>query len=630
MRKSIATRISHKKAQYLGIFTIVILTAAAYVPAMQADFIWDDDVYVTKNPLVIFPGGLKKIWFSLDSPSQYFPLVYSMFRVEYALWGLNPVGYHVVNISLHVINALLVWAVLSYLRVRGSWLAAVLWALHPVNVESVAWITERKNTLSTLFYLLAIIAWVKFIDKETKRAWGYYVLSLGLYALALFAKTTACTLPVALFLIWWLRRNKAIEGHPHGLNHNLVGKHKAAASSFANDGIARRIIQLVPFLALGFTMGLISIWWEQHHQGTAGPEFAFTPVERLLIASRAIWFYIAKLIWPARLAFSYPRWDINASDPNQYIWIVACIVAVVLLWKWRQSLGKESLAAIIFFVSALAPTLGFISIYTFKYSFVADHYQYVACIGPIALFSGAIISRFKARNVLRNAIPAVIISVLAILTWRQAHIYRNEEVLWRDTIAKNPKSSMAYNNLANYLANNQRLDEALVIFGEVLKRRPKDPNSYYNIAGVLMAQGYIEQAKEWYLKSLEIDPSFGRSHANLAVILNMEGKLSEAISHLQKAAAFVPNNPEIRYNLACLLAEQGDLDGAIEQYREAVRLAPWMVEAQCHLGQNLLRIGRVKEAISHFETALRFKPDYLEAQSALEEARDLLVKENNR
>ncbi len=303
MRKSTAEQINPKKAQLLGIFAIVLLTALSYIPAMQAGFIWDDDVYVTKNPLVLLPGGFKKIWFSLDSPSQYFPLVYSMFRLEYVIWGLNPVGYHLVNIILHITNALLVWFVLSRLKIRGAWLAAAIWAVHPVNVESVAWITERKNTLSTFFYLLAVVGWIKFVDEETKRAWRYYFLSLGFGVLALFAKTTTCTLPAALFIICWLRRNGALAGikqHRFGAEQPAIGNHKQVNCGSTNGSLMGRAIQLLPFLAAGFAMSLVSIWWERHHQGTTGSEFAFTPIERILIASRAIWFYFGKLVFPIR------------------------------------------------------------------------------------------------------------------------------------------------------------------------------------------------------------------------------------------------------------------------------------------------------------------------------------------
>src|SRR5213592_939987 len=232
------------------IFALILtaVTIFAYRPAWNGGFLWDDDVYVTNNELLTAPDGLRRIWFSLDSPSQYFPLVYTTFRVEHALWGLNPTGYHWINLILHVANALLVWAVLAQLKIPGAWLAGAIFALHPVQVESVAWITERKNVLMGFFFLLTLLAWIAFVDERTKRPWRFYWLALILYMLALSAKTTACTLPAALLLILWLQKKPIT---------------------------VRRVIQILPFVVLGIGMGLLAVWWERYHQGTNRGLFTF-------------------------------------------------------------------------------------------------------------------------------------------------------------------------------------------------------------------------------------------------------------------------------------------------------------------------------------------------------------------
>src|SRR5205823_3854963 len=266
---------------YLFVLLLAAVTIFAYQPAWNGGFLWDDDAYVTNNELLTAPDGLRRIWFSLDAPSQYFPLVYTTFRIERALWDLSPSGYHWVNLLLHVANALLVRRVLARLEVPGAWLAAAIFALHPVQVESVAWITERKNVLMSFFFLLTLLAWIGFVDERTKRPWRFYGLALTLYAVALSAKTTACTLPAALLLILWLQKKPI----------NM-----------------RRLGQVVPFLIMGIGMGLLAVWWERYHQGTRGMLFALGPIERLLIASRAVWFYLSKLIWPSNLTFIYPRW----------------------------------------------------------------------------------------------------------------------------------------------------------------------------------------------------------------------------------------------------------------------------------------------------------------------------------
>ena len=347
-----------KRGYLILALLLVVTTILAYQPAWHGGFIWDDDAYITNNELLTAPDGLRRIWFSLDSPSQYFPLVYTMFRFEHSWWGLNPTGYHVVNILLHIANALLLWGLLARLRVPGAWVAGAIFALHPVQVESVAWITERKNVLMGFFFLLTIRAWVEFVDEQTKHRWFFYVLALVLYALALFSKTTACTLPAALLLILWLQGRRINQ---------------------------RRLLQLVPFVVLALGMGLLTVWWERYHQGTHGPLFAISPLERLLIASRAIWFYLGKLFWPSNLTFIYPRWHITPSNLLNYAPFLGIAGLGAAIYLTRRYLGRGVEAAMLFFGATLGPVLGFIMLYTFRYTFVADHYQYLASIGPIAL-----------------------------------------------------------------------------------------------------------------------------------------------------------------------------------------------------------------------------------------------------
>src|SRR5262252_2815093 len=298
------------------IFAVVLaaVTIFAYRPAWNGDFLWDDDAYIINNELLTAPDGWHRIWFSLDSPSQYFPLTYSTFRIEHALWGLNTTGYHWVNLLLHVANALLVWAVLARLKVPGAWLAAAIFALHPVQAESVAWITERKNVLMAFFFLLTLLAWIAFVDERTKRPRFYYCLALVFYALALSAKTTACTLPAALFLVLWLLKRPINQ---------------------------QRIFQIVPFVLMGIAMGLLAVWWERYHQGTSQAVFPFlTPVERILVASRAVWFYLSKLIWPSNLTFIYPQWTVAPTRPLDYAWLLAGVALCAVIYFARRYVGR--------------------------------------------------------------------------------------------------------------------------------------------------------------------------------------------------------------------------------------------------------------------------------------------------
>src|SRR5215475_2896465 len=411
----IAMRIFSPRGRAL-VFAVALaaVTIFAYRPAWHGGFLWDDDDYIINNELLTAPDGWQRIWFSLDSPSQYFPLTYSTFRIEHALWGLNTTGYHWVNILLHVSNALLVWAVLARLKVPGSWLAALIFALHPVQVESVAWITERKNVLMGFFFLLTLLAWVAFIDERTRRPWIFYCVALIFYVLALSAKATACTLPAALFLILWLQKKPIT---------------------------MRRLMQIVPFVILGVGMGLLVVWWEHYHQGTNRAAFAFlSPIERILVASRAVWFYLSKIFWPSNLTFIYPRWNISATDSVHYIWLLLGIAVCVAIYFLRRYFGRSVEVAAAFFVATLSPVLGFIMLYTFRFTFVADHYQYLACIGPIALASAGIVSlsgKFARYRAVIVSAALLVVATLGTLMWRQAATYTDIETLWRTTLARN-------------------------------------------------------------------------------------------------------------------------------------------------------------------------------------------------
>jgi tetratricopeptide (TPR) repeat protein len=607
---------------------LVAAVVFAYQPVWHAGFIWDDDVYVTNNPLLTAPDGLKRIWFSLDSPSQYFPLTYTTFRIERALWGLNPAGYHWVNILLHAANALLVWRLLKRLNVPGAWLAAAIFALHPVQVESVAWITEQKNVLSLLFFLLALLAWIEFVEERPKRRWQFYLLSLFFYALALFSKTTACTLPAALLLIlWW-------KGKPV----NRV-----------------RLAQVLPFLVLGVGMGLVTVWWERYHQGTQGALFSYGLPERVLIASHAIWFYVGKLVWPVNLTFSYPHWTINLSDPFAYGWLVAGAGLCVAIYFARRFTGRGVEVAAIFYVATLSPLLGFIMLYTFWFSFVADHYQYIASIGPLALAAGGITTALRilgtGKRFLKPVFCGVLLLTLGVLTWRQGGMYANLGTLWGTTVARNPNSFLAHNNLGNVFFRSGRMDEAIEQYQKALAIQPRyalalnnlgnvffrngcadeaieqyqkalaiqpgDPATYDNLGKALLKKGRVDEALACFQKALASQPDDAATHDYLGNALLKQGQVDEAMAHFQRALAIQPDNAEFHNNFGNALLGKGKLNGAIEQYQKALALRPVTAEFHNNLGIVLLRNGRVDEAIVHFQKVAEIQPDDIKAHEGL-------------
>ena len=585
MQNALFRYLARPKRDYLLLaLLLAVTTILAYQPAWHGGFIWDDDAYVTNNELLTAPDGLRRIWFSLDSPSQYFPLVYTMFRFERAWWGLSPTGYHVINLVLHIANALILWSLLARLRVPGAWLAGAIFALHPVQVETVAWITERKNVLMGLFFLLTIRAWVEFVDKQTKHRWFFYVLALLLYALALFSKTTACTLPAALLLILWLQGRRINQ---------------------------RQLVQLVPFVVLALGMGLLTVWWERYHQGTRGPLFAISPPERLLIASRAIWFYLGKLFWPSNLTFIYPRWIVSPTHLLEYAWLAALGGLCAVISFARKYVGRSLEVAALFFVATLSPVLGFIMLYTFRYTFVADHYQYLASIGPIALASAGITTLAASFKKSRHSIfgaAVCIVAALAVFTWRQSTMYADIEALWRTTIARNPGCWMAHNNLGIVLSQKGDIDEAIAHYRKTLEMSPDFAEADYNLSNALLQKGEIDAAIVHCQRAVAIQPNDPEAQIALGNALLQKGLIDESIVHYQKALAIRPYYVTAHYNLSSAFLKKGEIDKAILHCQAVLSIQPEHAEAHTTLAAALLRKGEIGSAIEQYKKALEIAP----------------------
>ena len=551
----------------IGCVVIAGACFVVYSPAIKGEFLWDDMKYVVGNELLSAPDGLWRIWFSTDVPSQYFPLVYTTLRFERKIWDLNPIPYHVNNIALHVISALLLWLILRRLNIAGAFVAAAAFALHPVNVESVAWISERKNTLMLVFALLSALFFIEFSlrSQTTRRAAFFYILSLFCYALSLFSKTTACVMPVVFVLILWLKQ--------------------------VRFGV-RRILQVVPFFVLGIAMGLLTMWWEHHHQGMSIVELGLGPLERVLIATRALWFYAWKIFWPVNMAFSYPRWKIDASDPAQYIWLAGWVVVALALVAFRKRLGRGPAAGILFFVVTLLPMSGIFQLYTFIYTWVADHYVYMSTIGLITLVSaaGARLTEKKFRAF--GAVAAgVVLVTLSLLTWRQAGLYAKPELIWRDTLKKNPDSWLAHNNLGQILLLQNNLDEAIFHISRSLELAKDAPIVHpHNIVS---------------------------AHFNLALAYRQQNKNDEAISHLEQALKINPDDAEAHFELGDLLESQDQLVEAANQFAEAIRIGPDAAMLHYRLGRVLEKLGNITGAITQLHLALDIEPANVAALESL-------------
>ena len=589
-----ATRTCFTNRPWLLALVLVIATFVAYFPALRGGFIWDDDDHVTNNPVLRSLGGLESIWFKPGATVQYYPLVYTSFWAEYHLWKLQPLGYHLVNILLHALNAILLWYVLRRLGVPGSWWAAAIFALHPVGVESVAWITERKNVLSGLFYLLAALAYLRFrplTDREAVRAcdWRYYPLVLVLFLCALLSKTVTCSLPaVLLLLVWW--KNGRVE--------------------------RRDVLALSPLFVLGVASGLMTAWMEKR-AGASGAEWALSFVQRCLVAGRALWFYTGKLFWPHNLTFIYPRWEIDAGAPWQYLFPVAALTALIALWRLRARIGRGPLVAVVFFAGTLVPALGFFDVFPFRYSFVADHFQYLASVGLVALAAGAgtaLCNRATPWGKHFGAAAAtVMLIVLGSLTWKQAHIYRDAQTVWQDTIAKNPQCWMAHLHIGNHLLELGEVQEAISHDQEAVRIKPDSAMAHNNLGTALMGQGRLQEAIGHYEQALRIKPDFAGAHNNEGNALAQLGRIQEAIGHYEQALQIEPDYAEAQYDLGNALAQLGRLQEAMGHYEQALRIKPDYADAHNNLGNALSVLGRPQDAIGHYEQALRIKPDNAEA-----------------
>jgi tetratricopeptide (TPR) repeat protein len=570
---------------YLQACLLLLMAALAYGPALRGGFVWDDDKYVTANPLLTAPDGLQRIWFSAHLQSQYFPLVFTTFRYERLWWGLNPLGYHLVNVLLHGLNALLVWLVLRRLKAPGAWFAAAIFALHPVNVESVAWITELKNVESMFFYLLALLAWMKFAEPKAPGSWTCYGLALGAYVLALFAKTTACTLPAALALVLWVR------GERFGW---------------------RRAFQILPFVLWGLAMGLVSVWWEGQLGAGEGAEPPASLVQRMIIAGRALWFYAGKLLFPSHFCFSYPHWEINASDPAQFLPLFGCLLAGAGCWYWRRKIPRGAIAGMIFFVAALAPLLGFINEYTFRYTYVADHYQYTAAVGLIAVAAAGLRGALAWLGLTRPTaltFQAAVLAVLGGLTWQQCGVYRDSDTLWHDTLKKNPNSWMAHLNLGVDLFKRGRLDEALEHYQAAAALHPNGDTEQGNLGSALLEKGDYAGAIEHLKAASAINPNMYSVHNGLGLAYFNIGQPEQAVLHFRRALQLQPDASGIWLNLAKVLARQGKIDEALECGKKAVAVAPDRPEPLSRLGEMLLQAEQFGEAASVCRQALKLSPN---------------------
>ena len=587
---------------------VVCATILAYLPALTGALIWNDSDYVTA-PALRSLGGLARIWTEPGATQQYYPLLHSAFWVQHRLWEDDPLGYHVVTLLLHAGSAVLFALVLRRLFAAESpqpagaadragrtpaagaaappgsyagagWIAALLFALHPVHVESVAWIAEQKNTLSLAFYLAASLVYLRF--DRTRRA-GAYAAALALFVCSLLCKTVTATLPAALMVAFWWKRGRL--------------------------DWRRDILPLLPWLAVGAVSGLFSSWVEQAYVGAQGADFSLPPVARALVAGRAVWFYAGSLAWPFGLNFIYPRWTVDASVGWQWLFPLGVLATGAALWALRGR-TRGPFAAFLFFVGSLFPALGFVNLYGARYSWVWDHWQYLPDLGPLALAAAGLAVGVRAAPRAGLGLVAALALLLGALTWSHCGMFHDNQTLYRTTLARNPGSWMAHNNLGLALSKIPgRIDDAVAEYGEALRLKPDIAEAHTNLGNALSTvPGRLDEAIAQYEEALRLNPNYADAHFYLANALVQSRRIPEAIGHYEEALRIQHDLAEASNNLGMILCRTGRTQEGLARIEAAIRMQPDFAQAHFARGAALLQSGRRDEAVAEYEKVLQLRP----------------------
>ena len=582
----------YSRQDALAFLALGLLAVIPYLPAMLwGGFVWDDAI-ITKADPVRDVSGLWQIWFSpsaIEEEVHYWPLVYTTFWLEHKLWGFDPTGYHIVNVLLHLANTLLVWHLLRRLPVPGAWMVAAVFAVHPLHVESVAWVIERKDVLSGLFYFAAVLTYMRFVEQPSR---GRYAGSLVLYAAGMLSKSIVVTLPVALLIWHWWKQDRVT---------------------------STELLRVVPFFAVGLVIavGDLSFSWSLEPVS-----LGYSLTERTLIAGRALWFYVGKLLWPMDLVvIIYPLWDIRVSDPLAWGYLIAAVALAVALWHFRHQIGRGPLAGALFFAVTLSPVLGFIEHGYMQYAFVADRFQYLAGIGVMAVVIGAAtygVGRLPSlwqKGAL--GVTALALVALGMLTWRQAGVYQDNETFYRHIIALNPQARDVHHNLGSVLYKQGRYEEALDATRVAVEQRPDFAKTRANLGLILTELGHLEEAEAHLRRAIALNPQVENGHLNLGKALIKQGRFAEGIDTTRVALEHDPDSFQAHANLGAAFAALGRSDEAEPHLRRAIALNPQAKRANFNLGFILYKQGRYEEALAPARAAAEQRPNYFQAHANL-------------
>jgi tetratricopeptide (TPR) repeat protein len=583
---------------------LVLACAWIFRPALHGGWIWDDLAEVAHNSVLRDPAGLRKIWFA-PAGVDYFPLKTTVQWIEWRLWGGHVEGYHALNIALHALGAILLWRVLARLGVVRAWFGGLLFAVHPLAVMSVAWISELKNTLSLPLMLGSALAYLAYDGADrmpdppssegcskTRRS-GLrrpvaYALSLLLFLAALLAKTSVVMFPFVLLLHAWWRRGR-------------VGRRDLLASA--------------SFFAASLGLGLVTLHF-QEARAIGGEDLALGGVlPRTAAAGLAIAHYLYTSLLPVSLLPMYPRWALDPPSAADFLPWAALAALLGFLWSRRSGWGRHALFGLGFFLVMLAPVLGFVPMAYLRISRVADHLAYVPLAG-LAGLAAACLGRIRGRTPALAAGLAVA-AVLAVESRSGASLYTSEEALWTRIVERNPGAWIAQNNIGFVLAEKGRLPEAVAHYEESLRHNPRYAEARVNLGNAFVRMGRLPEAIAQLQEAVRLKPGFAQAHADLAVALSRSGRLREAMDENRAALRIDPGSAEAHNNLGSGYAITGRLAEAVAEYGEAIRLKPGYPAARVNLGNALSASGRIPEAIAQYREAIRLDPSGAEAHFRL-------------
>lgn len=547
-------------------FALLLIAIAVYSPSWGNGYVWDDDAYITDNVMMESLGGLRRIWFELGATPDYYPLTFTLIWVQRRIWDVSwATGFHITSTLLHAANAILMWRVLVRLCVPGAWIAAALFVVHPVQVESVAWATECKTLLSFFLSLASLHAFLSF-DPITPsglpvpvRRWRWFAIAAICFVAALLAKTVAVTVPPVMAIIFAWREGRASW---------------------------RRLPWLGLLLVLSVPMCYAAFWTQHHIVGTHGAIFDLTLAQKVLVAGRSLWFYVCKLCWPTEIIFIYPRWTISAEALWQWLYPLSAVTLVASLAAFRRRLGWGPLVALLVYGVTLAPALGFFKIYWQVYSYVADHVQYAAAAAIFALAGSGFVAWGKRSGPqLPMLVCWLVLVALGARAMTQSLVYRDRMTLWRETLDANPGAVMARINLANEHSKMGNHQTALGLLQQALDSAPRDREILFNIANELAATSRDREAVDFYRRAIDIAPRFPDARNNLGNALLRLGNLPDAIEQMRIAVSLEPSNPNFHFNLGIALANAGRYTESEAHLRESARLRPDDSEARLRLKQ---------------------------------------------